>query len=176
MPAVSPVREFSLVITMKRLGLSRPLLAATLFLAAGLCAAEENASAAATTAQRAAERLRALPTEGAELATVQPTLAGSEGAVTAQGRDLVMRFDRNGDGRLDDAERSALRAELMRAPGGAERRQLDPAEAALVRKFLFEERGKAERAGPPETVAERLARRRAESLRRAEPSPGAVKP
>jgi hypothetical protein len=176
MPAVSPVREFSLVLTMKRLGLSRALLAATLFLVADLAAAEEKASAATTTAQRAAELLRALPTEASELATVQPTLAGSEGAVAAQGRDLVMRFDRNGDGRLDEAERSALRAELLRAPGGAERRLLDAAEAMLVRKFLVEERGKIERAGPPETVAERLARRRAESLRRAEESPAPAKP
>ena len=89
---------------MKRLGLSRPLLAATLFLGAGLCAAEDNASAAVTTAQRAAERLRALAIEDAVLAELRPTVPRKEGVVAAQGRELLMRFERNGVGRLDDAE------------------------------------------------------------------------
>lgn len=173
MRAVSPSREFSLVFTMKRLGLSPHFCAATLFLAVGLRGAEEaQPAAAATVAEGAAEQLREIRPDALDVSAVKPAAAGANDE--ALRRELMMRFDRNGDGRLDEGERATLRAEVMRPPGSPRKGLLEPDEAALLRRFFLEEF----RAAParPETVAERLARRRAESLRRAEqPRPADAK-
>lgn len=151
---------------MKSPGLSRPLGAATLFLAVHLGAAEGSAPGGAgeKVAQRAADRLRDIPVEVIAPDMAKP--AAGAAADVALRRELTMRFDRNGDGRLDAGERAELRAELLRRPGAPGKGLLDAAEAAQLRRVLAEEFRAS--APPPETVAERLARRRAESLKRAD--------
>jgi len=94
MPAVCSLRAISKPFSMKRPGLSRPLVAATLFLAAAALRAEETAPAK----------------------PAGPPLSPSE-------RELVKRYDKNGDGRLDAEElaaaHEAMRTEApMRGPDG----------------------------------------------------------
>ncbi len=160
---------------MKRLGLSPHFCAATLFLAVGLRGAEDTRpAAAAAVAQGAVEQLREIPPDVLEVSVVKLAAAGSNDE--ALRRELLLRFDRNGDGRLDEGERATLRAEVMRPPGSPRKGLLEPDEAALLRKFFLEEFRAAAAPARPETVAERLARRRAESLRRAEqPRPSDAK-
>ena len=167
MRAVSPSREFSLVFTMKRLGLSRHFCAATLFLAAGLRGADDARPApAAPVAHGAVEQLREISPDVLDVSVVKPAAAGANDE--ALRREWLLRFDRNGDGRLDEGERATLRAEVMRPPGSPRKGLLEPDEAALLRRFFREEFRAAAAPARPETVAERLVRRRAESLRRAE--------
>lgn len=172
MPAVSRFRESSLVCTMKYPGLSRPLCAATLFLAVHCGAAEgpKPGDTGEQVAQRAADRLRDLPVEAIapDGMTDAAKPVANVAADRAQRREWMMRFDRNGDGRLDEGERAALRAELVRRPGAAGKSLLEPGEAAQLRRILAEEL--AASAPPPETVVARLMRRRAESLQRAAPA------
>ncbi len=81
---------------MKRPGLSPCLLSATLFLVLGLpeAAAAKKPKASGTT----------------------PPAAATGETATVGGADDIKRFDRDGDGLLDDAERAAAKAQLMKEP------------------------------------------------------------
>src|SRR2546421_37539 len=83
MPAVHPPREFSRMSSMKRSGLSLAFCVATLFVATRLQAADEKPGAKTEPARAPAMK-------------------------TSRMDELLKRFDKNGDGKLDPAERAAL--------------------------------------------------------------------
>ncbi len=156
MPAVRLRHEFAVKSPMKRQGLTPLLLSATLFLAAGLRAAEEVKSAAPS-------------------APAAPPPAMMK---PARSEELLKRFDTNHDGKLDEDEVAAAHETMLReqmdrqakvaaAPAGEKFRQrmlelfdknhdgrLDDDERVEMRKYA-EEHG----LGPDGEVREELLKR-----------------
>ena len=54
----------------------------------------------------------------------------------ARKADMLKKFDKDGDGKLSDAEKTALRAEMQNRQGGKDRRQWTPEQRAdMLKKF-----------------------------------------
>jgi Ca2+-binding EF-hand superfamily protein len=54
----------------------------------------------------------------------------------ARKADMLKKFDKDGDGKLSDAEKTALRAEMQNRQGGKDRRQWTPEQRAeTLKKF-----------------------------------------
>ena len=57
--------------------------------------------------------------------------------------EMLKKFDTDGDGKLSDAERTALRIEMQNRPGGKERKQWTPEQRAeMLKKFDTDGDGK----------------------------------
>ncbi len=121
MPAIRLREETAIPTSMKRPGLTPPLFAATLFLAAALRAEEAKSATPAATdpkpspavqrARRDAELLKRFDKNGDGMMTEQMDRQAARAAVLggsdAERAKLLEMFDKNHDGKLDDEERAA---------------------------------------------------------------------
>lgn len=132
---------------MKRSGLTPCLAAATLFLASGLGAEEAASPAKARPAAKETKEEGAVATAGREVP------AKPKEDEVAQAKELIARFDKNGDGKLDLEETVAMRRFFQ------ENAALVPANAEVV-KGVVRNPSPAEEQARLEAVAEEVARRR----------------
>ena len=116
MPAVGPRREFAIKSAMERPGLSPTLLAATLFLSAPTLWAEDNPLA------------------------VKPAAPPVSAMRASRADELLKRFDKNGDGKLDDneladAHEAMLKEQLDRQATQAARPNAEQFRARMLELF-----------------------------------------
>ena len=116
MPAVGPRREFAIKSAMERPGLSPALLAATLFLSAPLLWAEDSPPA------------------------MKPAAPPAAAMRASRAEELLKRFDKNGDGKLDDIEladahEAMLKEQLNREAAQAARPNAEQFRARMLELF-----------------------------------------
>jgi hypothetical protein len=99
MPAVGSLSEKFVELPLKRPGLTPHLLAATLFLASGLLAEEAKPNASAP-----------IPKTATDSPMMKPTLA----------EEILKRFDKNGDGKLDEDEQAEAHEVMLKEQMGRE--------------------------------------------------------
>ncbi|MBI2813826.1 MAG: hypothetical protein HYX71_06045 [Opitutae bacterium] len=119
--------------------------------------------------------LLALPAAAQTEMAAADTPAESGGRMKKNHQELIRRHDKNGDGRLDDAEKAAAHAAMRKQGGGGNERrkqilkrfdkdgdgQLDDAEQAEAAKFRAEQVKKFDRDGDGQlNDAERATARR----------------